>query len=87
VRVVGRAEPVRVYEPMFKDDYEAKAGVMKTFAEALAKFYDGDFPAALTSFETITEADPPARVYADKCRTLIANPPQRWDGIWVMTEK
>ena len=87
VRVVGRAEPVRVYEPMFKDDYEAKAGVMQTFAEALAKFYEGDFPAALKSFETISEADPPARVYADKCRILIANPPQQWDGIWVMTEK
>ena len=87
VRVVGRAEPVRVYEPMFKDDYEAKAEVMQTFAEALAKFYEGDFPAALKSFETISEADPPARVYADKCRILIANPPQQWDGIWVMTEK
>jgi adenylate cyclase len=87
VRVVGRAEPVRVYEPMFKDDYEAKAGLMKAFAEALQNFYAGNFPAALAGFETIADADPPARAYAEKCRTLIANPPQQWEGIWVMTEK
>ena len=87
VRVVGRAEPVRVYEPMFKDDYEAKADVLHTFAEGLEKFYGGDFKAALTSFETISGADPPARAYADKCRTLIDNPPKQWEGIWVMTEK
>lgn len=87
VRVVGRAEAVRVYEPLFKDDYEAKVEIMKAFAEALKKFYEGDFNAALASFETISETDPPARAYADKCRTLIANPPQQWDGIWVMTEK
>ncbi|MBI4620661.1 MAG: adenylate/guanylate cyclase domain-containing protein [Desulfobacterales bacterium] len=87
VRVVGRAEPVRVYEPMFKDDYEAKAEVLRTFAEGLEKFYGGDFKAALTSFEVISKVDTPAKVYADKCRALTANPPQQWDGIWVMTEK
>jgi adenylate cyclase len=87
VRVVGRAEPVRVYEPMFKDDYEAKKEVLQIFAEGLEKFYKGDFKAALTSFETISGADPPARVYADKCLILINNPPKQWEGIWVMTEK
>jgi adenylate cyclase len=41
----------------------------------------------LANFETISEADSPARIYADKCRILIANPPKQWEGIWVMTEK
>lgn len=87
VRVVGRAEPVRVYEPMFKDDYEAKADLLQTFAEGLGKFYEGDFKTALTRFEAISGADAPARAYADKCRNLIRNPPKQWEGIWVMTEK
>ncbi len=87
VRVVGRSVPVRVYEPMFKDDYEAKAAVLSTFGAALQKYYGGDFPEALALFQSIGAADPPARAYADKCRWLIDNPPAQWDGVWVMTEK
>ena len=87
VRVVGRAKPVRVYEPMFKEDYEARKEVWQTFAAGLEKFYAGDFPAALARFETISATDAPARAYVDKCRSLIDNPPREWEGVWVMTEK
>lgn len=87
VRVVGRAEPVRIYEPMFKEDYEAKAGVLKIFAEALQKFYAGDFKDALELFEIIKEEDPPARAYAEKCLALINDPPEQWHGVWIISEK
>jgi adenylate cyclase len=87
VRVVGRAEPVRIYEPMFKEDYEAKAESFKIFVEALKKFYAGDFKDALEIFKTIKEEDPPARAYSEKCIALINDPPEQWDGVWVMSEK
>jgi adenylate cyclase len=87
VRVVGRKEPLRVYEPMFKDDYAAKSDVLKTFDNGLQKFYAGSFKDALTLFDTIKEKDPAAGAYAAKCLALIDNPPDPWDGVWVMTEK
>ena len=87
VRVVGRTEPIRVYEPMFKDDCEVRAGSLKTFAEALQKFYSGDFKDALELFKIIKDEDPAARAYAEKCLTLINEPPEHWHGVWVMSEK
>lgn len=87
VRVVGREEPLRVYEPMFKQDYEEKAAVMKTFDEGLQKFYAGDFQEAFAIFSSIKAEDAPAAAYAAKCKELMDHPPTKWDGIWAMTEK
>ena len=87
VRVVGRKEPIVVYEPMFKDDYKAKKDVLKTFDEALRKFYAGAFKDALELFDTIKEEDPTAVAYARKCLTLIKDPPEEWRSVWVMSEK
>lgn len=87
VRVVGRSEPVRIFEPMFKEDYEAKAEIMEIFAQGLRAYYEGAFSDARAIFLGIAEKDPPARAYADKCLMLIDNPPLSWDGVWVMTEK
>ena len=87
VRVVGRTEPLLVYEPLLFDDYEARADILKTFDVALQKFYAGDFRESLAIFETISDEDAPAGAYAAKCRALIDNPPDEWQGVWVMSEK
>lgn len=87
VRVVGRAEPLRVYEPLWPEDHAAKASILNIFAAALQKYYDGVFTEALELFENIQAEDPPAQAYADKCRWLINNPPAQWDGVWALTEK
>ncbi|MBN1662254.1 MAG: adenylate/guanylate cyclase domain-containing protein [Deltaproteobacteria bacterium] len=87
VRVVGRNEPLRVYEPMFKEDYAARADVLKTFDEGLQKFYAGSFKDALGIFNALKEKDPAAGAYAAKCLALLDKPPDQWDGVWVMTEK
>ena len=31
--------------------------------------------------------DPPAQVFAKRCRYLLDNPPENWDGCWTFTEK
>ncbi len=87
VRVVGRKEPVKVFEPMFEDDLLARDEIFKTFAEALQMYYKGEFGLALDLFATIADSDAPAAAYVRKCRNLIENPPGIWDGVWVMTEK
>lgn len=87
VAVVGRKEPVVVFEPMFAADYEARKDLLDTFADGLALFYKGDFPAALETFSAIRNLDPAAAAYADKCRMMVENQPRNWQGVWVMTSK
>ncbi len=87
VAVVGRKEPVRVFELLPAEDLPAREKELSAFARGLSAFAGGDFPAALEAFLPAAEADPPSAAYAKKCRGLIERPPQDWDGVWVMTEK
>ncbi|MBP2674353.1 MAG: adenylate/guanylate cyclase with Chase sensor, partial [Deltaproteobacteria bacterium] len=87
VAVVGRKEPVRAFELLGGKEAAARGKELALFAEGLRAFTGGNFPAALETFLATAEADPPAAAYARKCRALIEQPPQRWEGVWVMTEK
>ena len=87
VAVVGRKEPVVVYEPMLPDDVERRQNQLARFSEGLALFYQGDFPGAEALFSGLAEADPAARAYRTKCRELIDHPPEEWHGVWVITTK
>jgi len=87
VAVVGRKEPVTVYEPMFHEEYEVRKNELKTFAKGLDLFYKGDFFEALEYFSPIQDVDPAAAAYMEKCLTLIDTPPQEWQGVWIMTSK
>ena len=83
IRVVGRQQPVRVYEilglatepaPAFLPDFEA--GLKLCLA--------GQWQEALELFARHPE-DPPSLAYAAQCRKHL--PSQTWDGIWSLTEK
>ena len=87
VAVVGRREPVVVYEPMLTDDVERRQNQLARFSEGLALFYQGNFPGAEAFFSGLAEADPAARAYRTKCRELIDHPPEEWHGVWVITTK
>lgn len=87
IQVVGRKEPVRVYEPMFKADFESKAVLIQEFSRALQLYYDGEFSKAIEVFSGISSQDATSEIYARRCQHLIDNPPVNWNGIWTMTEK
>lgn len=87
VAVVGRKEPVTVYEPMMPDEAASRKAVLDVFAAGLAAYYAGDFAEAQRYFASISREDPPAARYAERCREILASPPARWDGVWVMTSK
>ncbi|TVQ37578.1 MAG: adenylate/guanylate cyclase domain-containing protein [Spirochaetaceae bacterium] len=87
VAVVGRAEPVTVFEPWFDADYQPLAERLTTFERGLRNYYQGDFAAARKVFESISDLDPPASRYLARCLHLLQQPPEHWDGVWVMTEK
>jgi len=88
VAVVGRKEPVTVYEPMLPEAHAAARPLLDSFAEALRSFYAGRFAEAAELFARTAGEDPPAAAYQDKCRELVASPlADAWNGVWIMTSK
>ena len=88
VAVVGRKEPVTVFEPMFAERYAERRQVLESFAAGLKEYYAGRFLEAGRIFSRIASADPASAAYARKCEVLAAAPPEDgWNGVWVMTEK
>ena len=87
VSVVGRREPVTIYEPMVPAEYNSRADDLRIFAGGLEEFYRGRFNQAESIFADLSDRDAAARAYAAKCRSLIEQPPESWNGVWVVTTK
>lgn len=90
VRVKGKEQAVRIYSLM--DETSAITSASRadagTFADALKLYREGDWQAAATIFEQLSAAgDAPAGVLLARCRGLAANPPESWDGVFVMEVK
>lgn len=86
VRVVGRQEPIQVYEPL-SQVVALTSEQVAAFEQGLARYYGGDFAEALECFTPLAEFDEPSARYLARCRTLLANPPLAWDGVWTMSSK
>jgi adenylate cyclase len=85
IRVVGRKTPVTVFQPWGERGENPPEG-WDLFDRALKLCYRAGWSEALKILEKL-EDDPPARVYAARCRELVADPASSWDGIWNLTEK
>jgi adenylate cyclase len=87
VAVVGKKEPVTVYEPLPEELFREQAPLLRRFDEARDAFYRGDFAAALPLFEALTEqGDKPSFFYAGQCR-YYQDHPEEWKGFWQATTK
>ncbi len=82
VRVVGRDQPVTLFEPLAAD---ARTDLPR-FAEALRLWRSGAFAAAASLFRQLGD-DPAAAAFAEKAEAYAAQPPARWDGIINLTQK
>ncbi len=87
VRVVGRREPVEIFEPLSPTHFEKRRPLIETFQQARIAFEQGRFAEASRLFESLADQDPPSRVYHARCRELDRCPPTMWDGVWNMSEK
>ncbi|MBW1709727.1 MAG: adenylate/guanylate cyclase domain-containing protein [Deltaproteobacteria bacterium] len=87
VLVVGRHEPVTLYEPMFPQEFVRKKELFEIFDRGLNLFYKGRFDQAMEIFAEIQDHDAAAQAYFNKCQTLVDSPPEDWEGVWVVTEK
>ncbi|MDR2404029.1 MAG: adenylate/guanylate cyclase domain-containing protein [Spirochaetaceae bacterium] len=86
VAVVGKKEPVVVYEPMPEAVFAEKAEILRKFDEARDLFYTGGFAGALDRFEALIEVDKPAFFYAEQCRYYLEHPAE-WKGFWQAMSK
>ncbi|GAB6059802.1 CHASE2 domain-containing protein [Desulfonatronum parangueonense] len=87
VTVVGRTEPVTVYEPLHSKFAETNASRLQDFDQGLKAYYRGDFDEAVRIFSFLAQDDPVAARYLEICRELPQEPPENWNGVWKMASK
>ncbi len=85
IRVVGREQPVRVYEVLGFAG-EPESGFLADFEAGLKLCLAGQWQEAMERFERHPE-DPPSIAYVAQCRTRLTDGSGTWDGIWSLTEK
>jgi adenylate cyclase len=85
LRVVGREKPVRVFEIVGYAD-ESLPAFIPEYERGLKLCAAGKWAEALRIFERHLD-DPPCIAYAAKCKILLNDSSQKWDGVWSLTEK
>jgi adenylate cyclase len=93
ILVVGKAEPVEVYEPLARlseaDDKLRR--LAEEFSRGVEKFSAGDFSAAQSIFQAVLEIrdDGPTRAYLRLCGQALSDEKLRtaFDGVIRLTEK
>ena len=98
VRVMGKTEPVKVYELISEKDQEPEIykKILPVFHEGLEYYFKQDWDKAIEAFQTADELEEmfpgrktnPSRIYIPRCQNFKSNPPgDDWDGVWTQTSK
>ncbi len=93
IRVVGKNEPVTIYEVIGekKDVSEEVMAMIKHFHQGIEAYSKREWNEALSCFANALELvpnDPPSLCYQERCKAfLFSAPPDEWDGIYEMTSK
>ena len=93
VIVIGKTEPVRVYEVLDYHDEHTFPNLMEVvghFKEGRKHFSSGSWDRAITSFRHALAAHPQdklSEIYIERCEFMKANPPDHWDGVWKLESK
>jgi adenylate cyclase len=81
VRVVGRLQPVDLWEPLGFDPSPQIVASAARYREALLAYRSGDFNRARPLFDALRSRDPPASFFASKLLSLRGQPIVDWDGV------
>ena len=93
VIVKGKTEPVAIHEVLdyhTDETFPNLMDVVNDFRDGVGNYRRGAWDAAIASFQRCLRAHPAdalSTTYVERCEQLRANPPEHWDGIWVMTSK
>ena len=82
VRVVGRDQPVTLFEPLPPDSTRDET----CFAQALTLWRRGAFAEAAARFRELAH-DPAAQAFAARAEAWAHQPPAQWDGILNLQQK
>jgi adenylate cyclase len=84
VRVKGRDEPVRIYEPLAVSGQETANQIAgtKSYREGLVQWRAGNFAGAASLFARFAETDPPSAMFMKRAKTQALEPtPENWEPI------
>ncbi|MEZ5967073.1 MAG: adenylate/guanylate cyclase domain-containing protein [Planctomycetota bacterium] len=84
VRVKGRAQPIRVFEPWPADATRAMADDLRDYSAALVALRRGEVSEAVTSFTMLAARRPDDGVVRRYCQAMRA---PDWDGVFGLDEK
>jgi len=90
IRVLGRSEPVRVYEPLALKGQETPQQIRYAadYATALAGWRARDFAACVKALSSSAISDPPSGMLHERAKQFNSNPPgPDWDGVTAMEAK
>lgn len=90
IAVVGRLEPVSVYEPMLADEYALCERTVTTYEKALRLWYNNRLDEAREIFTSLADVDPVSARMVAQCDHWLSQPAEArasWNGVVTLTEK
>ncbi|MDR1872740.1 MAG: adenylate/guanylate cyclase domain-containing protein [Deltaproteobacteria bacterium] len=89
VKVPGRQKSLKIFEVIAEKDRldPLVAQAIGFFERALKHYWKQDFTGALTRLEAALKVRPgdlPSRLFVERCRQYIVNPPKTWSGVTVL---
>ncbi len=93
VVVKGKTEPVGVYEVLDYHNDQTFPNLMDAvnyFNEGVKQYRSGNWDDGIRNFNETLKVNPNdelSTVYIERCEHLKENPPDDWNGVWVMTSK
>jgi adenylate cyclase len=77
IKVMGRGEAIRVFEPLADKSAEsgAQTKVAAAYAEGLACWRTKEFAKAAEAFNGVAKIDPASALFAKRANALAATPP------------
>jgi class 3 adenylate cyclase len=90
IRVKGRAQPVRIYEPMAEAGHESLQQLEHAaiYAAGLACWRVRDFEGAVKQFARVAAGDPPSALFLKRAETLALRPPDAdWRPVFTLEGK
>lgn len=90
IRVKGRADPVRIYEPFAEAGRETtgQSGIAAAYADGLTCWRARQFDEAKRCFDRVAATDPPSALFSKRAAYFAANPPpHEWVPVNVLEGK
>jgi adenylate cyclase len=90
IRVLGRRQPLRIYEPLAPAGQETptQSAHAQIYAEGLACWRKREFASAAELFASIADVDPPSALFMQRAKKLMLSPPPPdWEAINTLEEK